>query len=269
MKVSFQQWGRSDSTQQILLIHGWGMNSGVMSDIARHLEQIDADTLIRSVDLPGYGHSASYTIDALGGAYTARTLAQSLAPLLQGKQTVLIAWSMGGLVAIELLAGFHEQPVMDIAKLILVSSTPRFVQDDDWQCAVEAGVFEAFSQSLAVDHHAALRRFMAIQALGSRSAREDIKTLQAQLFKRGEPDPLALKYGLNILLKEDKRQLLRQISDIPICLISGKKDTLVNYQGQRQLAEQDNISLFTIPAAGHAPFISHPEEFNTILHNII
>ncbi|MDX2506767.1 MAG: pimeloyl-ACP methyl ester esterase BioH [Gammaproteobacteria bacterium] len=265
MQVSFQQWGNRESQQQILLIHGWGMNSGVWSDIARRLEQHYPDFLIRSVDLPGYGQSAAYNIEALGGVYTARTLAQSLLPLFEGKQTIVIAWSLGGLVALELSA---DQRI-NLAQLILVSSTPRFVQDGEWQNAVEAPLFEEFCQSLAEDHQATLKRFLAIQALGSRTAREDIKTLQAQLFKRGEPDLWALEYGLQMLLKEDKRQQLQKITDIPISLISGKLDTLVKYQGQQQLAEQDNISLFTLSTAGHAPFISHPEQFTMILQDII
>lgn len=265
MHLSFQQWGKSDSRQQILLIHGWGMNSGVWSDIAARLEQAHPEALIRCVDLPGYGHSKCYDLDALGGSYTTSTLAKSLLPLLADKQTTVIAWSMGGLVAIDLLS----EPQLDISQLILVSSSPCFVQSEDWQNAVEAQVFEDFCQSLAEDHQGTLKRFLAIQMLGSRSAREDIKVLQEQLFKRGEPDLLALEKGLQLLLKEDKRQQLRQILQIPISLIVGKLDTLVNYRGQKQLAEQANISLFAIPAAGHAPFISHPDEFNEILQRLI
>ena len=266
MQLGFQQWGKRDARQQILLIHGWGMNSGVWSAIAQRLEQAHPEKLIRSVDLPGYGHSAAYDSAALGGDYTTGALAKSLLPLLSGKQTIVIAWSMGGLVAIDLLS---EQPQLDISQLILVSSSPCFVQTDDWKNAVEARVFEDFCLSLAEDHQATLKRFLAIQTLGSRTALEDIKALEEQLFKRGEPDLQALEKGLQLLLTEDKRQQLRQLSELPVSLIVGKLDTLVKYQGQKQLAEQANISLFAVPAAGHAPFISHPDEFNEILQQLI
>lgn len=265
MKVGLQQWGDRQSCEQILFIHGWGMNSGVWADIAEYSEQLIPQLLIRSIDLPGYGHSADFSIDKLAGQYTSQTLAKSIEYLLEGKQTTLIAWSMGGLVAIELLAKKN----LDIAHLILVSSTPRFVQANDWQYAVEAKVFEDFSQSLIQDHNTALKRFLAIQAMGSRTARDDIKTLQRQLFLRGDPDSKALESGLNMLLTEDKRQQLKEINDIPVTLISGTKDTLIPHQGQKQLAEQENISLFSIPFAGHAPFISHPEEFKQILQKVI
>lgn len=265
MNISEQYWGNPDSDEQVLFIHGWGMNSGVWSDIAEYLAQLHPNKLIRSVDLPGYGHSAEYSMAELGGQYNSQTLANSIEPLLQGKQSTIIAWSMGGLVAIELLA----RHIQNINQLILVSSTPRFVQAEDWQYAVQAKVFEEFSQSLNSDHHATLKRFLAIQALGSRSARNDIKTLQKQLFLRGEPSSEALSYGLQILLTEDKRQQLAQLTDSLITLISGTKDTLIAHQGQQQLAEQENISLYSIPFAGHAPFISHPEEFKQILQNVI
>ncbi|MCN4143953.1 MAG: alpha/beta fold hydrolase [Thiohalomonas sp.] len=269
MNISEQCWGNHQASEQILFIHGWGMNSGVWTGIAEYLAQNYPDKLIRSVDLPGYGHSADYSIAELGGQYNSQTLAKSLEPLIQDKQSRVIAWSMGGLVAIELLSRLLRKKRQNIAQLILVSSTPHFVQADDWQYAVQAKVFEEFSQSLNKDHHATLKRFLAIQALGSRTAREDIKTLQKQLFLRGEPSSEALSYGLQILLTEDKRQQLKQLTDCPITLISGTKDRLIAHQGQKQLAEQENISLFSIPFASHAPFISHPEEFKQILQNVI
>ncbi len=265
-----QQWGKLDAKQQILLIHGWGMNSGVWDDIAENLACHYADYLITAVDLPGYGHSASYALDALDGHYNAQSLAQSLIPLLGGKQTIVIAWSMGGLVAIELLNNqTSDSQNKEISQLILVSSTPCFVQADDWKNAVEAKLFEEFSRSLVKDHDGTLRRFLALQALGSRSAREDIKQLEMQLVKRGKADHKALEWGLKILLEEDKRIQLSQITYIPISLISGKLDTLVKFRGQKQLAQQDNVTHYSIAAAGHAPFISHAEEFNTILSKII
>ena len=265
MELSFQQWGDSDSSEQILFIHGWGMNSGVWTDSADYLVRLKPEKLIRAVDLPGYGHSVDYSIAEPGDEYSSYSLAKSFKSLLIGKQSTLIAWSMGGLAALELLADKN----LDISQLILVSSTPRFVQANDWQDAVQAKIFEEFGKSLSIDHTAALKRFLAIQAMGSRTAREDIKILQQQLLLRGEPDPVALQAGLKILLNEDKRHLLEAITDIPITLISGIKDTLIPHQGQKLLAKQDNISLFSIASAGHAPFISHPEEFKQILQKVI
>lgn len=265
MTIRYQQWGDAQALQQILLIHGWGMNSAVWTDMAEYLQQQYPQTLIRAVDLPGYGLSGA----CLPPVYNSQMLAQMLMPLLQDKQTLIIAWSMGGLTALEMLATDSSLSDNSIKGLVLVSSTPCFVQKEGWPHAVEAGIFAEFSRSLEANHQLTLSRFLAIQALGSHSAREDIKTLQGYLFARGEPAHQALEQGLQILLKEDKRQLLEQINMLPIWLIAGEKDTLVKYQAQQALSQQANISLFSIASAGHAPFISHPEEFKQILTTIL
>ena len=265
--LSSQVWGKKNSCKQILLIHGWGMNSAVWKDTAAELASCYPEYLIKAVDLPGYGHSIGCSIEHLNGIYTARSLAHSLLHLMQEKQTIIMAWSMGGLVAIELAALLSaHNDTTQLLQLILISSTPCFVQLENWPDAVPAALFESFYTDLIKDHQATLKRFLAIQAMGSKTARQDIKYLYQQLYKRGEPDAKALEYGLDMLLKEDKREQLHQISTIPISLICGERDTLVNLQGQEQLTEQQNITLYKITTAGHAPFISHPEEFFKILH---
>jgi pimeloyl-[acyl-carrier protein] methyl ester esterase len=209
--------------------------------------------------------------------YTSEMLAQTLLPFLNNKQTTIIAWSLGGLVALEMLAHAIQLKKITISQLLLVSSTPRFVQSEDWRYAVPAKIFEQFGTQLSDDHQAALRRFLAIQAIGSRTAKEDIKTLQEQLIQRGEPDSRALKWGLTILLQDDKRQLLQHIVSqikqqnllISIALIVGKRDTLAIYQGQQAIAKENNLSLYSMDHAGHAPFISHSEEFKQILQKIL
>ena len=59
------------------------------------------------------------------------------------------------------------------------------------------------------------------------------------------------------------------IDTFPITLIGGNQDTLIPVQGLEQLAEQESITLFTIPGSGHSPFISHPEEFKQILKKML
>ena len=263
--IRYQQWGNINSSRQILFLHGWGMNSGVWTPAAQYLQEHFPDSHIIAVDLPGYGQSRNCDQQVPDGHYNSVSLAQCLAFLLEGKDTTLIGWSMGGLVALETARQFPQT----VSRLILVSSSPRFVQGDDWPYAVKASVFEEFYQYLEEDHRATLKRFLAIQAMGSDTARKDIKTLQQQLEQRGEPDPSALKEGLNMLLKEDKRALLSEIKDIPIDLICGERDTLVNIKAQQQLAQQSNIKLHAVAGAGHAPFISHPDEFMTLLRGIL
>ncbi len=264
MTIHLQQWGASDALEQIVFIHGWAMNSSVWIDSASFLQRLYPHKLIIAVDLPGYGHSAT-ALNDVDKPYNSQMLADRLEPLLVTRPSTLIAWSMGGLPAIELATRQH----LPIECLILVSSTPCFVQKNDWPYAVEAKIFDSFSDSLLQDQQATLKRFLAIQAMGSSTARNDIKHLQKLLFARGAPEPMALEWGLKMLLNEDKRQQLKSITNIAVQLISGEQDRLVIYEGQQQLAEQANISLLSLPFAGHMPFISHALEFKQILQKAI
>ena len=262
--IAYQQWGDPQASRQIIILHGWGMNSGVWADIAGKLLECCPQLHIIAPDLPGYGESSNYDFDVMDGHYNAAGLAQSLAFLVK-KQSIVLGWSMGGLVAIEMCQAFPQL----ISQLILVSSTPRFIQGENWEYAIKASIFEEFYRYLEQDHLATLKRFMAIQAMGSQTARNDIKTLQVQLLKRGDAAPIALKYGLKMLLNEDKRRQLSSITQIPVALIAGQRDTLVNIKAQEQLAQQDNIKLYPIAHAAHAPFISQPQIFMNILREII
>ncbi len=262
--IAYQQWGDPQASRQLIMLHGWGMNSGVWADIAGQLVQDCPQLHIIAPDLPGYGESSNYDFDVIDGHYNAAGLAQSLAFLVE-KQSIVLGWSMGGLVAIAMSQAFPQL----ISQLILISSTPRFVQGENWEYAIKASIFEEFYCYLEQDHQATLKRFMAIQAMGSQTARNDIKTLQAQLLKRGEADLTALRFGLKMLLNEDKRRQLSLITQIPVDLIAGQYDTLVNIRAQQQLAQQNNIKLYPIAHAGHAPFISHPQVFMNILREII
>ncbi len=261
--IAYQYKGDPDSNEQILLLHGWAMNSGIWSDVMEFLTQQYPHKLIRAIDLPGCGHSVDYPIAA--EHYNSQTLATAIEPLLKDKTSIIIAWSMAGLVAIELLQGSS----ISIESLILVSSTPCFVNTKDWKTAVDAKLFKQFSKNLQVDQRATLKRFLAIQSMGSPDARENIKNIQKKLLARGESSSLALNKGLEMLLIEDKRQKLKRLNTFPIHLISGENDNLIPHQGQKLIAQQYNIQYWPIAHAGHAVFISHCELFCALIKQCV
>jgi pimeloyl-[acyl-carrier protein] methyl ester esterase len=261
-QLALQTWGNEAAAKQCLLIHGWGMNSAVWNNVASALSVDFPERFIQAVDLPGFGYSAEIELDE---DYNSKMLADWLKPMVMQKLTTVIAWSMGGLPAIDLL----EQCPGQIERLILVASSPKFVQDEDWLEAVEPEIFESFCQSLSDDPQATLRRFLAIQTMGSKTAREDIRTLQEALATRGNANQFALRKGLEMLLIEDKRVQMIKNRGVPVDLICGERDTLVKLEAQKLLAQQANVSIYSIPGAGHAPFISHPNEFQAILTAVL
>lgn len=85
--------------------------------------------------------------------------------------------------------------------------------------------------------------------------------MRGELFEHGEPDRAALAGGLEILRSVDLRPLLPTIQQ-PTLVLHGKRDTLAPLAAAEYSAAQlPHGTLRVIDGAGHAPFISHPDEF--------
>lgn len=236
----------------LLLIPGWGMDCGIWGGV---VAQLALRFRVHCVDLPGYGSSpiiAQYDLDGL-----VRRLSEFWHIEHHDEPLALCGWSLGGQVA---LRWAHDVP-HQIDKLVLVATTPSFVQRSDWEYAMPAGTLHEFSVSLLENHALTLKRFMALQVRGSEQERELLADLRARLARRGEPNIAALRGGLEILRNTDLRAELPQITQAAL-VIAGERDVLASPAASDYLAQQlPNAQLFCIKGASHAPFLSHPEIF--------
>ena len=231
----------------LLLIHGWGMHGGMWDQVADQLAQTHT---VHRVDLPGHGGSASCT------PYYLDTLVQQLSAQFVEPLT-LVGWSLGGQVALR-WAQLHP---VHVRKLVLVATTPCFVQKENWSCAMAADTLHDFAASLLQNHALTLKRFLALQVRGSENEKEILSNLRAQLFAKGEPDVEALKGGLEILRDTDLRAQLSGISQTTLVL-AGERDTLTPKAASEAMAQTlPNARLQVIQGAAHAPFLSHPTIF--------
>lgn len=238
----------------LVLLHGWGLHGGVWERSARELA--GRYRVIRP-DLPGFGRSAPHE-----GVWSAPSLAGRLAAALP-RGAVWIGWSLGGLLALA------AAPSASPARLVLVGSTPRFVQGEGWPHALAASVLEGFAEELERDYRATLLRFLALQARGSERAREELRGLREILFAHGEPAPAALRGGLSILRESDLRPALSKI-EVPVLVLHGERDMLVPVAAAAAMAEQlPGGRLALIPGAGHAPFLSHPDLFHGAIRSFL
>lgn len=236
-------------TPPLVFLHGWGFNGGIWADVCRRLNKP-----CLAPDLPGYGTTPPVA------PYTAETLADSLAAAMPF-ECVLVGWSLGGMVALAWAASRPEQ----IRALVLVSSTPVFVNRDDWTFGLEPEGVDAFARDLVQDYRTTLTRFLALQAHGAEAARAVIGHLRAQVFERGEPDPGVLAAGLELLRTVDLRGQVQKVR-CPALVIHGEHDTLCSPAAGRWLAEHLPQARLALNArAAHAPFLSHPEWFDTTL----
>lgn len=231
----------------LLLIHGWGMHSGMWGQVAT---QLATSYRVHCVDLPGHGGSASCT------PYDLDTLVQNLSDKFD-EPLILCGWSLGGQVALR-WAQLHPSQV---EKLVLVATTPCFVRQENWSSAMAADTLQDFAASLLQNHAQTLRRFLALQLRGSENERELLLDLRARLFAHGEPDLSALQGGLDILRDTDMRSKLAQIAQ-PSLLIAGERDTLTPHAASEYMAHTMlNARLKVVKGAAHAPFLSHPQIF--------
>lgn len=240
--------GSSGQGPDMVLLHGWGMHGGYWSGLVTELEK---QFRVHCVDLPGHGYS-SYEGEHTINDYVER-LMQSLEKFIE-RPAILIGWSLGGLIAQRLTLD-HPQLV---SRLLLIASTPAFVQRDGWPNATTPEVLQGFADNLANDYKATLNRFLALQVRGSEQQQQGLRELRGQLFSRGEPDQAGLKQGLGLLHDVDLRNELHAITQ-PVSLLGGERDTLVPQKVFSNIAELiPNVTTNIIPRAGHAPFLSHP-----------
>ncbi len=231
----------------VVLLHGWGLHGGIWTRIVRALAD---EFRVTCPDLPGHGRSAASV------ARTLQSAAQQVADSAPRGAT-WIGWSWGAMVALQAAAS----DLADIARLVLVASTPRFVQGADWTCAVPAAVVRDFVAGLEREPEATLQRFLALQTRGAEHAQAVLRSLRASLNAHGRPDAQGLRDGLAMLAGADLRPLLASVA-CPVLLIMGGRDTLVpGGAADAMLGALRTARLERIEGAGHAPFLSHEARF--------
>lgn len=234
--------------RDVVLLHGWGMHSGVWEDV---VEELVDDYRVTLLDLPGHGYSRGVSAVWNSSALAAELLAAVPQP------ATWIGWSLGGLIAQQAAVLAPQQ----VNRLILVNSTPCFVQKPDWAHGIALATLRRFAEELRQDYRAVLQRFLALEVHGSEHASTQLRQLKSRLYAHGEPELAALVGGLTVLESSDLRGQAAQIS-CPIRILSGQRDQLVPaHAGDAMLRLWPEARLHCFLRAGHAPFLSHLAEF--------
>ncbi len=233
----------------LVMLHGWGANSGVWAGIR---DELARRYTLHLFDLPGHGQS-EFNADAMRDM---TSLASEIAEYID-EPTLWLGWSLGGMAA---LAIAQNMPTK-VKALVSVASAPRFLRSDDWPYAVEAPVLADFAEQLQSDPQTALKRFVALQTRGSVTQRDDARILRQSLLEENMADAKALAAGLELLRNSDLRAALGNIR-CPVLLLAGERDTLHPLAAMQATAETiPSARLKVIAGAGHAPFISHKDIF--------
>jgi pimeloyl-[acyl-carrier protein] methyl ester esterase len=168
----------------IVLLHGWGVHSGIWQFIVANLTKDFAVTL---VDLPGFGRS-----DVIPD-YSMAEIVKQL-HLVTPPEAIWIGWSLGGLIATRFALTYPLQ----VKKLICVASSPRFLEEKHWP-GMSYLVLKKFNEQLQVDYKGTLTRFLLLQFYGTTVDKALIHWLKQHIFLYGEPAITTLNGGLAIL----------------------------------------------------------------------
>ncbi|GAB2925359.1 pimeloyl-ACP methyl ester esterase BioH [Hafnia psychrotolerans] len=241
-RLYWQTFGEGD--RNLVLLHGWGLNAEVWRYIATRLTP---HFRLHLVDLPGYGRSQGF------GPMSLEEMADIVLAAAPEKAAWL-GWSLGGLVASQIALIAPQR----VEKLITVASSPCFSAQDDWP-GIRPDVLHGFEHQLSEDFQRTVERFLALQTLGSDSARQDARMLKAVVLDQPMPSVAVLNGGLEILRQVDLRQAMCA-SPVPLLRIYGALDGLVPRKIATLLDELwPNSTSQVIEKAAHAPFVSHPD----------
>ena len=239
----------------LTMLHGWGFNGVVWSGVRDALAE---RCTLHIVDFPGHGYSQGAPISTLSA------MADAVANAMP-KRTHLLGWSLGGQVALELARRHADR----VDKLLLVATTPCFLQRENWPHAVSPAVLADFGARLAADASATIRRFLALQVLRLPNVHAAMTALEDAVMARGTVNPLALAASLKILATTDLRAHLRHINHATLVL-QGDHDALTPEPAGRWLAsELPNARYVMMAHAAHAPFLSHRDAFLNDVNNFL
>lgn len=239
----------------IALIHGWAMHGGLFAPL---VERLAAHFTVHLIDLPGHGHARDDATPLDPGALASALIARI-------PDAYWLGWSLGGQVALR--AGLDHP--RQVRGLILIAASPRFVVGEDWPHGVSPDLFRNFGQALDRDFRGTLEGFLALEALGSPSAQEELRNLRQQAFARGEPAARTLQEGLVLLDEFDVRDELPGLQ-VPSLWISGRRDRLVPAGAMPAAAALAPGGRSEVIAnAGHAPFLGAPDQVARIIEGFI
>ncbi|RMG30607.1 MAG: transporter [Gammaproteobacteria bacterium] len=225
----------------VVLTHGWGYGDAVWAPLAARLEA--RGWTVRHAGLPGFDGRRALPPDGWHRALAANVPDGAL----------WVAWSLGGRLALRAVAEGQAHP----GALCLVGVGLRFVGPKGQGQPPEA--LAAFRAGLA-DPPRLLRRFAGLVAQGDPARGRLLRYL------RGLPPAASaetLAQGLELL--EAPLDLQGFPGALPVHLLQGTEDALVPDPAARALvAALPRARLHRLPT-GHAPQLSDPETFASLL----
>ncbi|CAM8298140.1 MhpC Predicted hydrolases or acyltransferases (alpha/beta hydrolase superfamily) [Candidatus Methylopumilus universalis] len=241
--------------KDLVLIHGWGMHSGIWEPI---IDRFSNQYTLHLVDIPGMGKS--HVINPYDLDHVTEEISKALPPSFD-----ILGWSLGSLIAIKMSLMYPKK----IHRMVLVGGTPCFINQTDWSYGVDIRDFNNFANNLFKNYKSTMINFYILQLMHSKNSKLIIKKLKEMEAVENPPEIKSLQLGLDILLNNDLRNDINKIKHQTL-LITGDMDRLTPKSASIWLESHLKESqLKLIKGASHIPFLSHSDEFFNCLDQFL
>ena len=233
-----------------ILLHGWGVTNSVWDGLIPRLSGFDNILSPCLYDVCKKSKNKEFD-----------SVAEALNETIK-KDCTLIAWSLGGLLALRLMP-----LTIKIKSVIFIASTPCFINREKWPNAINRNHFDELKERFSINMGDTLKYFAGLVAHGDTYASSTNKIIQQYLAKEKHND--ALSFWLDELETSVQRNWF-MTTKVPLHVILGQNDILVKSKIKNQLEELNtNMQCSIIKNCGHAPFISKPKETCSLIYKFL
>ncbi|MFH1709707.1 MAG: alpha/beta fold hydrolase [bacterium] len=241
--------------KHLVMLHGFGCDSRVFASIGTKLSK-DYDVLM--VDIPGHGQTKEEFRDF---AFSAYTISYALDNYLK-EPYALLGWSMGGQIALEMYKQKSIHNCNDehcshdpIGSLILISSTPKFVESDDFPVGMNKAIFSKFKKGIKDKPDETMDGFYSMIFSGNEDGSKFVPELKKQT-----PPLAVLTECMESFELSDERDVLSKIT-VPTLIMTSDEDEIVSPKASMYMSQEiRNSALKIFKGNSHAPHLTREEE---------
>lgn len=230
----------------IIFLPGWGFKSTITNLI--DLKQFKLP--YQSLDLPIISNPTAPTDAQL------KLLCTKLANNIP-KYSLVIGWSLGGLIGMKIKHLFPEKSL----KLITFNASPKFIQHTTWP-GISATQINKFHSNNPNDTHKIMRRFMHL-ILHPKSSKTSLQDLTNHLIS--SQNITHIQSYLNILINSDIRDIFTKNSSRDLYIFSENDCIVPINTADAVLKLNTNARVHIIKNSNHFPLLCNTSECSKLI----
>ena len=245
----------------LVFLHGWSMSARVWRYQAEALASLYR---VVTVDLRGHGESSGNFTGLSFEDYAADIV--ELFTILDLRDTSIIGWSMGAQIALQAFPLLADR----VRSLVLVGGNAKFTASEDYPFGLPRSETRNMAIRLKKNYMKTMGDFFNGMFAEGELSGEDYQHIVRDIVMGGKlPEPEAALKTLDMLVSSDLRHVLPG-TDAPVLLIHGSEDVIAPSGASRHMLRQlPHATLKIVDGAGHAPFLSRSDDFNSMLRSFL